>query len=96
MIYTFFRENGFYPLEFSLDAIAMANAACNPGTIRVVNEATRVTIYKHTEHWLEGLTQAIRILEQSKFGADAAGEEFSRDEITACLANLQGIQRRKQ
>lgn len=38
--YTFHREEGFYPLMLESDEAAKANAECNPGTIRVVNEIT--------------------------------------------------------
>lgn len=35
MIYVFFREGMFYPLELRDDADACANAECNPDTLRV-------------------------------------------------------------
>jgi len=40
-IYIFIRENGFYPLELEPfqgktdDEVAIDNAKCNPGTLRV-------------------------------------------------------------
>ncbi|GLK78081.1 hypothetical protein GCM10008171_33350 [Methylopila jiangsuensis] len=34
-VYIFFRANGWYPLELGSDAEAVANAECNPGTLRV-------------------------------------------------------------
>jgi hypothetical protein len=46
MIYTFHRKEGFYPIELSSDEEAMANVESNPGTIKVVNEETRETIYQ--------------------------------------------------
>lgn len=33
--YLFFREVGFYMIELRDDADAVANAECNPGTLRV-------------------------------------------------------------
>ena len=35
MIYIFHREGMFYPLELGSDEEAVANAQCNPGTLKV-------------------------------------------------------------
>ena len=43
--YTFHREKGFYPLVLQSDEEAIENARCNPGTIKVVNELSQVTVY---------------------------------------------------
>lgn len=48
-LYTFFREGMFYPLELGSDAEARANADCNPGTVKVVNERTGRTIWTEAE-----------------------------------------------
>ena len=45
MIYTFHREEGFYILELSSDEEAIANAECNPGTLKVMNEITGKIVY---------------------------------------------------
>lgn len=37
MIYIFFRQEGWYPLELGSDEEAIANAKCNPGTLKVEN-----------------------------------------------------------
>jgi hypothetical protein len=44
--YTFHREGGFYPLGLQSDAEAIANAECNKGTLKVVNEITRQTVWQ--------------------------------------------------
>jgi hypothetical protein len=44
--YTFIREDGFYPLVLKDDADAIANAKCNPGTLKVVNELTGEAVYE--------------------------------------------------
>jgi len=44
-IYTFHRKDGFYPLVLKDDADALANAKCNPGTLKVVNEITHVVVF---------------------------------------------------
>lgn len=49
-IYTFHRENGFYPLELASDEEARANAECNPGTVKVVNEITGETVWPNTDY----------------------------------------------
>ncbi|MBB3806366.1 hypothetical protein FHR51_002518 [Xanthomonas arboricola] len=38
-VYVFRREEGFYPLNLANDAEAIANAECNPGTLRVEHAA---------------------------------------------------------
>lgn len=43
--YTFHREGGFYPLCLGSDEEAIANAKCNPGTLKVVNELTGITVW---------------------------------------------------
>lgn len=43
--YTFHRKEGFYPLILGCDREAIANAECNPGTVRVVNELTGKTVW---------------------------------------------------
>lgn len=44
--YLFIRNEGFYPLEFEQgDAEAIANAECNPGTLRVVRCSDDVVIW---------------------------------------------------
>lgn len=96
MLYTFFREGGFYPMEFGSDGEAKANAACNLGTIKVVNEFTKDTIWTLSGNWLDGIPEAVRILEQARLGASAAGSDFNHDEIAACIACLQDIYRRQQ
>jgi len=45
MLYTFHRHDGFYPLELESDKEAIANADCNPGTEKVVNEETGETVF---------------------------------------------------
>jgi hypothetical protein len=44
--YTFHREGGFYPLALGSDEEAVANAKCNPGTLKVVNELTGQTVFE--------------------------------------------------
>ncbi|WP_376960071.1 hypothetical protein ABNQ39_20385 [Azospirillum sp. A26] len=44
-LYTFHREGHFYPLVLGSDAEAIANAKCNPGTLKVVNELTGATVW---------------------------------------------------
>lgn len=44
-IYTFHRVGGFYPLELADNATARQNAIANPGTIKVVNEATGAKVF---------------------------------------------------
>lgn len=44
--YTFHREGGFYPLALGSDEEAIANANCNPGTLKVVNELTGQTVFE--------------------------------------------------
>lgn len=41
MIYIFHRAEGFYPLSLGSDAEAVANAECNPGTIKVTDSDNR-------------------------------------------------------
>ena len=43
--YTFHRKEGFYPLVLQSDEEARANAICNPGTIRVVNEINQAVVF---------------------------------------------------
>lgn len=43
--YLFFREEGFYPLQFKDDEEAIANALCNPGTLRVEDMDNRLTVW---------------------------------------------------
>lgn len=45
ILYTFHREGGFYPIVLNSDEEAIANAKCNPGTLKVVNEFTEEIIY---------------------------------------------------
>jgi hypothetical protein len=42
MIYIFHREGFFYPLSLSDDGEAIANARCNPGTLKVTDSENRV------------------------------------------------------
>lgn len=42
MIYLFHRAEGFYPLDLGGDDEAMANAHCNPGTLKVTDSDGRV------------------------------------------------------
>lgn len=44
--YIFFREDGWYPMEFKDDAEAIANAECNPGTIRVEDAVKEYVVWK--------------------------------------------------
>lgn len=44
--YTFHRKDGFYSLVLSNDIEAKANAMCNPGTIKVVNECTLGVVFR--------------------------------------------------
>lgn len=44
--YTFHREEGWYPLQLGSDFEARANAECNPGTLKVVNELTQETVFE--------------------------------------------------
>lgn len=44
-IYTFHQEGMFYPIPLRDDADAIANAKCNPGTLKVVNELTGATVW---------------------------------------------------
>lgn len=44
-LYTFHREGHFYPLVLRDDADAIANAKCNAGTLKVVNELTGATVW---------------------------------------------------
>lgn len=44
-LYTFHREGMFYPIALRDDADAIANAKCNPGTLKVVNELTGATVW---------------------------------------------------
>ena len=44
-VYTFHRSEGFYPLALNDDEQARANALCNPGTIKVVNEITGAVVW---------------------------------------------------
>lgn len=45
-VYTFHRADGFYPLIFRSDEEAVANAKCNPDTLKVVNEITHKVVFK--------------------------------------------------
>lgn len=45
-IYIFFREIGFYPLELRNDEEAIANAKCNPGTLKVESLSGRIVWLK--------------------------------------------------
>lgn len=45
-VYTFHRADGFYPITLKSDERAVANAECNPGTLRVVNEITGKTVWQ--------------------------------------------------
>lgn len=42
MVYLFHRKEGFYPLELSSDKEAVANAVCNPGTLKVTDTKDRI------------------------------------------------------
>lgn len=44
--YTFHRESVFYCLSLGSDFEARANAECNPGTLRVVNELSGETVFE--------------------------------------------------
>lgn len=44
-IYTFHRAEGFYPLEMKSDEEAIANAKCNPGTLRVEHSISGRTVW---------------------------------------------------
>ncbi len=44
--FTFHREEVFYPLVLQSDEEAVANAKCNPGTLRVVNEFTGKVVFE--------------------------------------------------
>lgn len=44
-IYTFHREDGFYPIELANDAQAAHHVLFNPGTLKVVNETTGRVVY---------------------------------------------------
>jgi hypothetical protein len=52
-LYTFFRADGFYPIEMpphptkTPDEIALDCVPLNPGTLKVVNELTGETIYEY-------------------------------------------------
>lgn len=47
--YTFHREDGFCPLGLGSDEEAIANAKCNPGTLKVVNELTGQTVFEKAQ-----------------------------------------------
>jgi hypothetical protein len=44
--YIFIRAEMFYPIELRDDADAVANALCNPGTLRVENGITGRTVWQ--------------------------------------------------
>ena len=44
-VYIFQRDEMFYPLELKDDADAIANAKCNPGTLKVTNAETGETVW---------------------------------------------------
>jgi len=44
-LYTFHRKDGFYLLTLKDNDEAKANAFCNPGTLKVVNELTGDTVW---------------------------------------------------
>lgn len=44
-IYTFHREDGWYPIELVNDMEATHHIAFNPGTIKVVNFTTRKVLF---------------------------------------------------
>lgn len=46
--YTFHRADGFYPITLQDDDDARANALCNPGTLKVVNELTGEIVWNTT------------------------------------------------
>lgn len=46
LLYTFYRKEGFYPLELGSDEEAISNAKCNPGTLKVVNEHTKKIVWE--------------------------------------------------
>lgn len=45
VVYTFHRGDMFYPLELESDESALANARCNEGTLKVVNEVTGKVVF---------------------------------------------------
>lgn len=44
-IYTFHRQNGWYPIELVNDIEAARHIPFNPGTVKVVNETTGKVVY---------------------------------------------------
>jgi len=48
--YIFVRADGVYPLELKNDTDAIANAKCNPGTVRVEDALGRVVWPAETRH----------------------------------------------
>lgn len=59
MIYIFHRAEGFYPLSLGSDAEAIANAKCNPGTIKVTDSENRV-VFDSTPGSFGALIDGIR------------------------------------
>lgn len=61
MIYLFVRpEVGFYPLDLGSDDEAIANAECNPGTLKVLNAITEREVWSDDraadfEEWFQAL-----------------------------------------
>jgi len=45
MIYIFYRDLMFYPLELNSNEEAIANAECNPGTTKVENFSTGEVVW---------------------------------------------------
>jgi hypothetical protein len=52
-IYTFHREEGWYPIELVNDIEAAHHVLFNPGTIKVVNEMTRKVVYDENKTSLD-------------------------------------------
>ena len=44
-IYTYHRQDGFYPIELVNDIEAAHHVLFNPGTLKVVNETTGKVVY---------------------------------------------------
>jgi hypothetical protein len=52
-IYTFHREDGWYPIELVNDIEAAHHVLFNPGTVKVVNETTGKTVYNQHKDSLD-------------------------------------------
>lgn len=56
-VYIFHRAEGFYPISLPNDTEAIANAHCNPGTIKVTDAENRVVFDSTPGSFLASLEQ---------------------------------------